>query len=153
MKNKFNINSLKLFQKYKSEHGSLNSDLLEYASHNGSFDLLISFIEILYPDVIEYMDCIILKNNFDEVNFNEWMEKLDNNKSQVESLLNHLHLYDLFSMDNDENELLNIEYSALMIMKFWKFSLEERYPNKVFEFKFSTEPDDYGPTITFFQVR
>jgi len=44
------------------------------------------------------------------------------------------------------------EYFAEMLLKFWKFSLYDRFPDKKFEFIYGTEPDDYGPTLTFFQI-
>jgi len=43
------------------------------------------------------------------------------------------------------------EYLAKILTVMWKHALEEAFPGKEFEFYYATEPDEYGPTISFCQ--
>jgi hypothetical protein len=71
----------------------------------------------------------------------------------LEEILNHTHVYDLFSEpENDEEVSLEIcEEIGKFLIKSWAIALKETFPEKEFNISVSTEPVDYGPTITFYQ--
>lgn len=153
MEKKINIKSLKRFQNWMSKWNNPSLGLWDYAAYNSNPDLLLSIISILYPNTIEYENCIILEKSFDKENFASWKKESYTN-TQIECVLNHLHIYDLFNNQEEGEEehcLENLEYLGKIIIKFWKVALTDKYPNKTFEFVFSNEGNDYGPTIYFFQ--
>jgi hypothetical protein len=88
-------------------------------------------------------------------------------RGAVERLINHVHIYDLFFTRTvkvfdppDEGPLVSLderyplklkEYLAQVLMLCWKHALQEAFPGTACEFSYATEPEAYGPTITFRQ--
>ena len=69
-----------------------------------------------------------------------------------ESVCNHLHIYDVFPNTHDDTPLEAYEYIAKFVLRSWRAALNEQYPDVQFEFDYQTEPDAYGPTISFWHV-
>lgn len=88
-------------------------------------------------------------------------------RCSMEQLINHLHIYDLSHThtvkmleppDGGPLVLMDLvyslelkEYLARVLMVCWKHALQEAFPDRQFEFSYATEPEEYGPTITFWQ--
>ncbi|THF67964.1 hypothetical protein E7T06_18610 [Deinococcus sp. Arct2-2] len=127
-------------------------DLSEYLNKKGNRDLAVAFASLFWPQFIEVDGCILRAENYDPVSFQNWMKSTEGNRSQVESVLNHLHVYDLFQ-DDLEHPLEVYEYLAQILHRTWQAALTEQFPDKKFKFHYATEPDDYGPTLYFWQDR
>lgn len=114
-------------------------------------DFLISS-KLFFPDFVEVNDCVFLSERYIESNYNDWMEKLQN-KSSVESILNHIHMYDIFSgSDQDISDSIFIQISK--VLKFsWEVSLAKCFLDRKFIVETSFSDMEYGPTLTFYQDR
>ncbi|EFE3929245.1 hypothetical protein JOW62_27880 [Escherichia coli] len=114
-------------------------------------DFLISS-RLFFPDFIEVNDCVFLSGRYVESNYNDWMEKLKS-KSSVESILNHVNIYDIFSGKGEEVPD-SIFIQIANVLKFsWEVSLAKCFLNKRFVVEASFSDMEYGPTLTFYQDR
>ncbi len=81
-----------------------------------------------------------------------WHDELKGDNRALEALINHLHVYDLFSNDG-ENDLETYEYLGEVLVECWTCALKTKFPNLEFTVDYATEPEEYGPTITFYQSK
>jgi len=125
------------------------SDLLK---QDGNLDLAVAFAQLFWPTFTEIDGCILRKEQYDPDSFQSWMHSTNGDRRQIESVLNHLHIYDLFQNDR-EYSLEVYEYVAEILRRTWRAALSEQFPDRRFIFHYATEPDDYGPTIYFWQDR
>jgi len=44
------------------------------------------------------------------------------------------------------------EYLGRALLACWRCALSTAYPSRAFAFDYGSEPEDYGPTISFWQV-
>lgn len=121
----------------------------------GNLDLAVAFAAFFWPEFIEVSGCILFKDRYSQEGFAIWMKTLNNDLGHVESMMNHTHFYDLTLNDErrDEQQLQTYEYVARVAERTWRAALAEQFPDRRFKFVHATEPDDYGPTLYFWQVR
>lgn len=140
------------YKDYASASGKRRFGLWDYLSVRGDFELAAAFTKLFWPDFKNVEDCILLAEQYEQETFQEWKQKLNGDRKQIESVINHVHIYDLFL--NTKNENLDpaiYETIATAMMKCWKCALSEAFPGKKFKIEYETEPEEYGPTLTFFQ--
>lgn len=89
---------LPLFQKYKKENKSWipDFDIWSYLNLRADYDLAAAFAKMFWPDLIEVDGCEMLQRNYSPDNFTEWMERYSGDRRAVESIVNHVHVWDLF---------------------------------------------------------
>ncbi|HMA35512.1 MAG TPA: hypothetical protein VKY74_13665 [Chloroflexia bacterium] len=139
------------YQKWKSPEKELG--IWSYVNMRADYDLAAAFSKLFWPDFVEIDQCVLLAEKYDPKRFKEWMQRYDNDFRAVESIVNHVHIYDLF-MNSPNEEVYSLElfeYLAQVLMRCWKYALADIFPDKQFTFEYKTEPDAYGPTITFYQ--
>lgn len=105
------------------------------------------FLDLVWPDFVEYRGCIFLKWAFDQSNADTWFDELGDGRA-VEGAVNHLHLWDVFSLRGQE------DYSAASalagrLLQTWKAALTNAFPHREFDVILTDDPDDYGPTLSF----
>lgn len=146
----YNLDRYELWKKQWSDQSLL--DFSVYISERiHPEDFLISS-KIFFPDFIEVNDCIFLSDRYVESNFDSWMEKLKN-KSSVESIINHVNIYDLFSgSDHNVSDSIFIQIANVLKIS-WELSLSRGFLDKSFIVKTSFSEMEYGPTLTFYQDR
>lgn len=144
--------SLPDVHKLKAEMGVTELSLSEYIQQRGNFQLAVAFSKLFDPDFVEVDDLVLLAERCDPDSLATWRETLKNNRQQIEAMVNHVHVYDLFADDTDLPDEV-YAYLGATIAKFWRFALAERFPQRRFKVVCSDEPTDYGPTITFYQIR
>jgi hypothetical protein len=111
----------------------------------------LAVAKILRPDLVEVRGCVLLRERFNESTFDDWWRQLDGAVPAIESVLNHVHLWDLFEVDAEdtlvEPALADL---ALAIASSWRCVLSDAYPDRHFHVEVTTAPDrDYGPTVSF----
>ena len=121
----------------------------------GNLDLAVAHAQYFWPEFVEVESCIIFKDRFNSENLQNWIQSLEGDLSRVESIINHTHFYDFTLNDprQEEQQLETYEYLAKVAMRTWRAALAEQFPDRRFEFRYVTEPDDYGPTLYFCQIR
>lgn len=124
----------------------------DYVHFRASLDLLAVFAQLFWPEFTEIDDCVILTEKYDPSTYLQWVEHLSGDRQRVESILNHTHVYDLFSKVTDVPCDLEIaEYVGRVLQRSWECALRNAFPERSFVVEFWTEPDEYGPTVTFYQ--
>ncbi|MCB1257655.1 MAG: hypothetical protein KDB26_11140 [Microthrixaceae bacterium] len=111
----------------------------------------LAVAKVLRPDLIDFRGCVLLRERFSHSSFEEWWEQLDGDVPEIESVVNHLHLWDLFEVE-DEDVLADRALGdlAVAIASSWRCLLAETYPDRRFHVRVTTSANgDYGPTISF----
>ena len=147
------LHKLPSFSKWANSFGKDHGlTLMDYLAAKGSTDLAIAFSQIFWPEVIKVNGCYLrvqsLHNWADPIPAGMKKEERQN----MESLINHLHVYDLFTYEDENIELEVDEYLGLIIRSCWAASLKYQIPNINFKVEYWSEPIEYGPTITFWQI-
>lgn len=152
------------------EQEKLVSELTEWRKYNGSdfsiedwiisegnIKFMIAYSLLLWPDFVEYDGCVILKNRFNSENFENWKNtKYVKSYAQIESVLNHIHILDLFGTEKKRDE---INYEQIMFLgnklcEIYSAKLKLDFPKRKFIFEFNGNEkleafDEYE--ITFYQ--
>jgi hypothetical protein len=135
--------------KFAEWRGQQNWSLWEYLMVHGNMDLAVAFSELFWPVVIQVENCYLRANVYTPEAFQKLLAEFRGESKRVEAFANHLHLYDLFFNSGYLSDDDVYEYLGSMLKKSWMSALKEQFPGTKFNVIFSSEPDDYGPTITF----
>jgi hypothetical protein len=106
-----------------------------------------ALLMIAWPEFVEYRGRIFLKWSFLQSKVDTWFEELDGDGPAVEGVVNHLHLWDVFSLKGPE-DYKAASMLAVNIAKMWRIAVREAFPGREFDVAITDEPDDYGPTLT-----
>lgn len=146
------VSILPIFEKYKKDNESWipDFDTWSYLNLRADFDLAAAFAKLFWPDFVEVDGCVLLQREYSPEAFAEWMERFDGDRRAVESMLNHVHISDLFLNSRKDvtypGELYDFLAHALMLG--WKQVLQDKYPDKRFTFTLRYSP---SPEISFHQ--
>lgn len=124
-------------------------DLRGFIQANVSVAEAFAVAKILYPEFVEYRDGIFLKDFFESSAVDVWLDKLKNMRA-VESVVNHVHLWDIFSPASAEDNRGLVDLLELMNTS-WPALLLNTFPGREFEITATNDPEDYGPTLSFCQ--
>jgi hypothetical protein len=117
------------------------------------FELAAAFSKLFWPDFIEVDGCVLLAEHYDRTSFQAWVEELNGEPQTLEAVINETHVYDLFNNSVGRTPAPAIfEWLGQVLLKTWACCLRECFPSKRFEFRYATEPYEYGPTLTFWHV-
>jgi hypothetical protein len=144
---------LPIFQRYKKDNESWipDFDTWSYLNLRADFDLAAAFAKLFWPDFVEVDGCVLLQREYSPEAFAELMERYDGDRRAVESLLNHVHITDLFLNSSRDvtypDELY--EFLAQTLIYGWKQVLQDKHPEKRFIFTLRHTP---SPEISFHQA-
>lgn len=135
----------------------------DWTAHVGAFNLrtfmlanvsiaeAFSVAALLCPEFVEYRDCVFLKLFFDEKIVDSWFGQLKNDGPAVESVVNHIHLWDFFAPASDnENEALQV--LAERMAGTWQYSAEMQFPHRRFAVEADNGSGNYGPTVVIYSA-
>ena len=149
------IPALKEWRKHNGDSFSIE----DWIVGEGDMSHAIGYLTLFWPQFVEYDDCVIIKSHFDANNFENW-KKAEYVKvySQIESVLNHIHILDLFGTEEKQSEINyeQIKYLGDKICEIYKIKLKSLFPDKSFVFSFNGDErleafDDYQ--LTFYQEK
>lgn len=131
--------------------------ITDWTAYEGSMSLAIAYSFLFWPEFIEHDGCVILKNRFDTNNFEDWKKTVYvKTYGQIESVLNHIHILDLFGTDEKRNEIgyEQIRFLGNRICAFYAAKLNIEFPGREFVFSFNGDEvleafDEYE--LTFYQ--
>ncbi|MCP4305869.1 MAG: hypothetical protein GY925_15465 [Actinomycetia bacterium] len=126
--------------------------LLAFLGNRIGLTGVLAVATFLLPDFVEERGCVLLPWQFEQSTFDEWWESLDGDRSRIEDVINHTHLWDLFaSRPDDPLEQHAIESLGRLVANSWERVLGADFPDRSFTVTCSNDPDtDYGPTVTFY---
>jgi len=92
--------------------------------------------------------CVLLSERYDPSSFQEWWTELDGDISRIESVVNHIHLWDFPGLDAADIPDDVIRDFARVLAASWRCALRDQFPERNFEVQtVLDELEEYGPTI------
>lgn len=141
---------LKVLKEWKSHTGE-EVDALDYINYNMNPEhVYLMGKYIFFPEIVEFRGGYFLADRISEETYKTWLKTLNGNIPEVEKVLNHVHVYDLFGYSEEIDEDVFLEIGQQMALS-WKMHLKHRFPSRSFVVHFNDGSDDYGPTVTFYQ--
>ncbi|BDB19882.1 hypothetical protein cym2001_32470 [Pseudomonas sp. CYM-20-01] len=111
------------------------------------------FCKVLFPDFVIHESGVFLEHSFTFDAFSTWMETCNNDVVAVEKVLNHTHLYDVFGGCRDRVDEAVYEQLCRIVAQSWRMVLLSKFPEKKFCVQAIVSDQEYGPVVTFSQVR
>ncbi len=143
--------TLPSYEKLKADLEKPELTLWDYINYRGDFELAAAFCKLFWPDFIEVEGCILLAAHYDPKSFEQWKQKFEGDCEQIELMMNHTHVYDLFlNCESSHLDRTVFEIIGQTLLKCWLHALREAFPDKQFKFTYATEPEEYGPTLSFY---
>jgi hypothetical protein len=140
------IDELPRFKAWRAPRGEM-FDSWDYAASEGGATMAIAMASLFWPTFVDVDGCVLLDRTSGSSSFQGWREKLKDDRD-VEAMLNHVHLWDLFDPDGEGVPNETMDELANIIAKCWLAALKDQFPERTFDVAVTGEPDDYGPTIT-----
>jgi hypothetical protein len=141
------------FERWRAEWGKPDLNPWDYLRQHCDAELGALFSTLFWPSLVEIDGCVLLARQFDPETFGRWREHFAGDLSAVEAMVNHVHVYDLFETSGADLDLAVYEQVGQTLLRCWTARVQTAFPARTFAFRYATEPDEYGPTITFFQSR
>ncbi|MEU0641775.1 hypothetical protein [Streptomyces umbrinus] len=117
-----------------------------FMSANVSVAEAAALADLYWPKLVEYRGRVFLGFKFDGKSIDDWYGRLAGDWRAVESVVNHVHLWDYFVIT------LESEYTALpelaeTIAVIWRAAVQKAFPDREFEVTVSDSSGGYGPTL------
>ncbi|MGC6373561.1 hypothetical protein [Pseudomonas sp. K2I15] len=142
------------YEHWKSQWGDQSElDGLSYISDVVHPEDALMFCKVLFPDFVFHESGVFLENGFTVEAYSSWMESCNNDVVAVEKLLNHMHLYDVFGGCTDRVDEAVYEQLCRIVAQSWRMVLLSKFPEKKFCVQTIISDQEYGPVVTFSQVR
>lgn len=120
-----------------------------YLRHGMGLTPAAVMAELFTPAFVEVRGCVLLRHRFSERNFLTWWDKLDGDVIQIESVLNHTHLWDLMPEPTDDADEGILDWIGERLAEAWLDRVSRLFPQRRF---YCELVDDYGPTISLHQA-
>ena len=128
-------------------------DIHRWIGCEGDHKHLIGYARILWPHFIEHDDCIF-REHLDTKNYQGWLARMKGNKTEVEAVMNHQHIVDLFSRSHKERPTREVVcYLGQLMKEIWQAKLDRDFPSRRVKVTFFDLDDILESHITFFQER
>lgn len=118
-----------------------------YLMMNSDVDKILGAAKIFSPEISKFEECHI---NVDSPNFSTfhlWKEKLKNDCTKIEAIVNRIVLTDLFP-DDDKKRFDQVLALGNVMKYFWELTLKKNYPNENYNVETWTEDDEVFITLT-----
>ena len=125
-------------------------DLFQYISFNMHPDDILIAGKLLFPDIMQVDNCILLKTNYCEEVYESIKTKYDNNHQKIEYEINRIHLYDIFDHCVDNVSDASFKEIAGLLQFSWKIYFKEILPNKRVVVEHIDNQIEYGNILTFY---
>lgn len=120
----------------------------------GGAELAIAFSSLYWPEFVEVEGCVLLRERYSPSRFQDWWKELAGDRSRIEGVVNHVHLWDLFDLDGTSVPDEAVQDLAQVLGLTWRCALQHRFPERDFEVNVVLDDsEEYGPTISFSTLR
>ena len=129
-------------------------DLPAWGFAIGRFDHAIAYLQAFWPDFVEHDGCVF-RYSPSPTTYSDWMRSLDGDRQRVESVMNHLHILDMFDSRDFEPDENVVRHVAAMLKDMWSAKLSQDFPQKQFQVEVhpGTADDLLSYEVTFFVNR
>jgi hypothetical protein len=126
----------------------------EWIGTIGSYEHLVAYAQVLWPDFVEHDDCVF-RAGFTEEIYEGFMAQTNGDKPSVEAVMNHRHILDLFCNGNPVPTREMVLYVGRLLRDTWQAKLSRDFPARKFRVSFPEEHCDdlLQYEVTFFQER
>jgi hypothetical protein len=126
----------------------------DFLSQRVSVAKALAVMRLFWPEFVEVRGCVLLSSQYTASGFQTWWETLDGDRERIERVMNHVHLWDVFGPTLADDASTSTEEAALeelgqLMRRTVTAALLDAFPRRKSEVVYSTDPDDYGPTVTF----
>ncbi|MGR2741114.1 hypothetical protein ACUY1T_21940 [Billgrantia sp. Q4P2] len=123
---------------------------LDYVNYYVHPDVVAVVGRLLVPAFVEHEGGVFLRNRFTLSGYASWKAELGE-ISAVEKMINHQHVYDLFSTDDEITEA-SFENVANLMAQTLRLALCGSFSDRHFHVYVSNTDQDYGPVVGFHSV-
>lgn len=128
-------------------------DVFSYISSTCNPEDLLLCCKLLFPDLIVVGDAVLLEHKYEPSRFDMWFSELEGDICAIEKIVNHTHIYDVFEGCSDEVDDAVFEQLSEVISMSWRLLLNSKFPERRFCVDVSNSDQEYGPVVTFYQVK
>lgn len=140
------------FRKWRTEWADDELRPDNYLDFEGGLRFVLAAAWLFCPETVEYRGCVFLKDRFVRTTVDDWFSKLGDDRRRIESVVNHVELWDTFintPLTDDDRFGEELPQLALALGECWQGVLSRRYPGRGITVHVSDEEDgSYGPTVT-----
>ena len=101
----------------------------------GRYDHFLGYISILWPDFVLFDNCIFYGIP-DAKSYQEFMEMLHGNKTEVERVMNHQHIADMFRNSGFHLTEKDAIFIGTNLREMWSCKLKTDFPERRFNVEF-----------------
>lgn len=112
----------------------------------------VALTDLYWPRFVEYRGCAFLAFKYDRSGVDVWFDHLSGDTVAIEAVVNHVHLWDHFTMTS-EAERGALPELARRIAVIWRAAAQAALPHLECEVRVTDGSDDYGPTLTLVSAR
>jgi hypothetical protein len=122
----------------------------DFLNYRGGLHMAVAFGALFWPQFVEHEGCVFLSERFSVEAYEQWSAELPTRRD-LEQMINHVHLWDLFAFFTDQSGDDAFEQLGLLLAKTWRCALADRFPDRDFEVSFVSD-GGYGPELSLWQV-
>jgi hypothetical protein len=128
-------------------------DIHSYINDQCHPEQMLLFSTLFFPTFVVSQGGVFLERNFSVETFARCLNLASRDMAEAERLLNYVKLYDVFGQYGD-----GVSHSIFLqlceVIGFaWRMVLKEKFPDKLFSVEVSNSDENYGPVVTFYQVK
>ncbi|MFT3675207.1 MAG: hypothetical protein QM781_04845 [Chitinophagaceae bacterium] len=138
----------KRFEEWKGQWADPSKmELSDYISFNLHPEDFLIFSSLLFPELIEVDGCVFFKTHYNPDSYSRWKKALYEDRSAIEKMINHVHVYDLFDHRSGNVSESVFDEVGKLLQTSWSCYFRFKYPEWQIAVEYSNSDQDYGPTL------
>lgn len=144
----------RLIPELSAWNGGNGIDLLSWVGCIGRYDHAIGYAALFWPDFTVHDGCIFLGRP-DPTNYQDWMTQAKQDRTAVESVMNHRHVVDLFANSEFPPTREVVLHVGRLLTDMWSCKLGREFPDRRIKVSFPEGASDdlLEYVITVYQER
>lgn len=129
-------------------------DVHGYLSCIARYDHAVAYATLFWPDFVLHDDCVFFHPP-DPDTYRNWMTQCKGDRAQVEAVMNHHHIVDIFLNSEIEPTREAVLHLGRLLKDMWQCRLRASFPERRFKVEFYDDDSDdlLDYQITVFQER
>jgi hypothetical protein len=147
------INYADLIPELRAWNNGAGIDVESWIASVGNYEQLIAYGKVLWPEFLEYDDCVFFADRFTKDNYRAFMDQTKQNKRAVETVMNHTHIIDICCNAQPRPNRDMILFVGRLLKDIWQAKLSRDFPKRRITVSFPEEHQDdlLQYEVSFFQ--